>query len=106
MTYKMKGFSGFKSSPAKQDSTAVRKDSTERYDPKTLEVDSTPVGSRKVKGAGYGFGAAIDSGDGDASMWKSFRDKAATKKSQELNKTKSRNSKRLGKRAMVMPGDI
>ena len=33
----LKGF--MKKSPIKQDSTAVRADSTERYDPVTLQVD-------------------------------------------------------------------
>ena len=88
----LKGF--MKKSPIKQqDSTAVRTDSTERYDPVTLEVDSTPVGNTKVKAGGYGFSAAVASGNKNASMWKSKRDKTATIKAQELNKSKSSASK-------------
>ena len=100
----LKGF--MKKSPIKQDSTAVRADSTERYDPVTLQVDSTPVGQKKVKAGGYGFGAAIESGTENASMWKSKRDDIATNKVTKSNKNKSRTSKPgSGGMTPIMPGE-
>ena len=92
-------------SPIK-DKSKVRKDSTTTYDPVTLKVDSTPVGQKKVSAGGYGFSAAIKSGNKPASMWKSERDRVATKKVTQSNKEKSRSSKpgSSGKR-MIMPSE-
>ena len=84
----------------------VRTDSTTRYDPITLQVDSTPVGQEKVKAGGYGFGAAISSGNENASMWKSARDKAKTEEVTQSNKEKSRASKPgSGGMRPIMPGE-
>ena len=71
----------------------VRTDSTTRYDPTTLRVDSTPVGQKKVGAGGYGWGAALSSGSKPASMWKSKRDEIATKKATQSSKEKSSLSK-------------
>ena len=71
----------------------VRTDSTTRYDPITNLVDSTPVGQKKVKAGGFGYTAAVERGNENASMWKDARDKAETKKVTQENKEKSRSSK-------------
>ena len=90
-------------SPIK-DKNKVRTDSTTTYDPVTLRVDSTPVGSTKVKEGGYGFGAAIKSGSAPASMWKNKRDTIATEKVTKENIEKSRKSKPgSGGQRMIMP---
>ena len=90
--------------PSKTD--GVRKDSTTRYDPTTLQVDSTPVGEKKVRAGGYGWGAAIKSGNENASMWKHARDTAASKKATQSNKEKSRSSKPgSGGMRPIMPGE-
>jgi len=84
----------------------TRTDSTTRFDPVTLRVDSTPVGNKKVAESGYGIGAAIKSGNKAASMWKNKRDAIATNKVNESNKSKSRSSKKgSGNMTMQMPGE-
>ena len=90
--------------PSKTD--GVRKDSTTRYDPITLKVDSTPVGQKKVKAGGYGWGAAIEGGNENRDMWKSKRDGVATEKATQSNKEKSRSSKPgSGGMRPIMPGE-
>ena len=84
----------------------VRKDSTTRYDPVTLQVDSTPVGEKKAAASGYGWSAAISSGNKRASMWKSKRDEIATRKVQQSNKEESSRSKPgSGGMRPIMPGE-
>ena len=64
------------------------------------------IRQKKVKAAGYGFGAAIESGNESASMWKSKRDDIATKKAEKDNKNKSRTSKKgSGGMTPIMPGE-
>ena len=95
----------YKKSPIKSN-TEVRTDSTTRYDPVTLRVDSTPVGQKKVNEAGYGFGAAIESGTENASMWKNKRDEVADNKVMQENKELSRSSKPgSGGMTPQMPGE-
>tara|TARA_R100001082_G_C4217702_1_gene97819 strand:- start:123 stop:443 length:321 start_codon:yes stop_codon:yes gene_type:complete len=87
-----------KRSPMRNESdsflSTTRKDSTVTFDADTLEVDSTPVGQRKTKAVGYGWNAAIKSGPGEGSMWKSARDKKATEEVEASNRIKSSESKR------------
>jgi len=86
-------------------SDGVRTDSTTRYDPITLKVDSTPVGQTKVNTGGYGFVAAIKGGNENASMWKSKRDQIATDKVTKSNQQASNNSKPgSGGMRPIMPG--
>ena len=100
----LKGLMRKTGAPSKSD--GVRTDSTTRFDPITLRVDSTPVGSTKVSEAGYGFGAAAKSGNENASMWKNKRDKIATDKVTQSNKEKSRSSKSgSGGMRPIMPGE-
>mgnify|MGYP003126813353 CR=1 FL=1 len=94
-----------KKSPVRQGNT-TRTDSTTRFDPITLQVDSTPVGSTKVKEAGYGFGAAVESGNENASMWKNKRDTIATNKVNQENIELSRSSTPgSGGMTPIMPGE-
>ena len=100
----LKGLMRKTGAPSKSD--GVRTDSTTRYDPITLQVDSTPVGQKKVKAGGYGFTAAVDGGNENASMWKNKRDAIATDKVTQSNKEKSRASKPgSGNMRMIMPGE-
>ncbi len=95
----------YKKSPIKSN-TEVRTDSTTRFDPITLRVDSTPVGQTKVNEAGYGFNAAVTSGNENASMWKNKRDEIATNEVYESNKELSRTSKPgSGGMTPIMPGE-
>ena len=84
----------------------TRTDSTTRFDPVTLRVDTTPVGSRKVAEGGFGWGNAIKSGNKNASMWKNKRDNVATKKVEANNKAKSNASKKgSGGMTPIMPNE-
>tara|TARA_R110002012_G_C11199471_1_gene559665 strand:+ start:101 stop:430 length:330 start_codon:yes stop_codon:yes gene_type:complete len=86
--------------------TGTRTDSTTRFDPITLRVDSTPVGQKKVDSGGYGWSAALSSGNKPVDMWKNIRDEIATNKVSESNKEKSRASKPgSGNMTMIMPGE-
>jgi len=86
--------------------TEVRTDSTTKFDPITLQVDSTPVGQTKVGTAGYGWGAAFSAGNKPVSMWKSKRDTIATENLVKENVEKSRSSKPgSGGMRPIMPGE-
>lgn len=73
--------------------TGTRTDSTTRFDPITLRVDSTPVGQKKVDSGGYGWSTVFSSGNKPVDMWKNKRDEIATKKVEQSNIEKSRASK-------------
>ena len=86
------------------DKRKARTDSTVKFDPETLRVDSTPVGQTTVDEGGYGWSEAVKSGNKPASMWKNKRDQIATEKLHQSNIEKSSKSEPgIGGMIAIMP---